>query len=237
MSEKNLDDRQQALQGRADWYRLFGALLYREVSLEWLKAFQDGLKQQWMALGCQFDEDIEAPLEQLKEELDAEFTTLWIAPGAVPRFESIFETGMVFQQPCDQVSAIYRAEGFDYDADAEKSFPDHAGVELEFLGHLLDKQRQALLNNQPEEAERLQQVFLDFLRQHAGTWIPAMMNYSVQAAEHSFYRELGRLVLSFLLSEFEEELPRRERERLLALLEREPKEVEYDADFRKASGL
>jgi len=64
-----------------------------------------------------------------------------------------------------------------------------------------------------------------------------MLNYSIQAAQHSFYREVCRMALAFLISEIEAELPRREREELLALMDREPKKIDYDADFRKASGL
>lgn len=233
----NRHERIEELKSRAALYRLFGALLYREVDEGWLEAFRNGPMQEWIAQGCEFDEDMNLPTHELKQELDAEFTSLWVAPGGVPRFQSIFETGMVFQSPCDQVNEVYRSEGFIFDMDEEKSFPDHAGVELEFLGHLLERQAAALEDGRDEEAARLGQVFRDFLVRHPGTWVPAMLNYSIMAAQHSFYREVCRMALAFLISEFESELPRREREKLLALLEREPKKLEYDADFRKSSGL
>jgi len=232
-----MQERIDALKSRSALYRMFGDLLYREVSEQWLAQFRSWMKPGWETMGCVFDEDMDLDTKQLKEALDAEFSTLWIVPGAIPRFESVFETGMVFQAPCDKVTEIYRSEGYAFDADAEKTFSDHAGVELEFLGHLLDKQANALADNNPEEAERVQKIYMSFLCKHAGTWVPAMMNYSIQTVEHSFYRELCKLILLFMESEFEEELPRREREHLMGIMDRKPAEVEYDADFRKASGL
>jgi len=227
----------EVLRARANLYRLFGALLYREPAESWLESFQQGLKQEWSALGCTFDEDMDMPLPQLKEELDAEFTSLWIAPGGVPRFESVYATGSVFQYPCDQVMEIYRSEGFDFDADAEKTFADHAGVELEFMGLLADKQAKAVEQGDQEEAARAEERLRGFLLEHAGKWIPAMLSHSIRCAEHSFYRELCRMILEFFDQEIEAMLPRRDREMLRAKYQRLPKEIDYDADFRKASGL
>lgn len=225
------------LRARSALYRMFGALLYREVQADWLCSFQSELRPRWEEAGCRFDADIDEETGRLKEALDAEFTTLWIAPGGVARFESIFETGAVFQGPCDQVAAVYAGEGFYFDSDAEKSFPDHAGVELEFLGYLLARQADKLDAGDTEAAKRLNDVASRFLREHPGKWVPAMMNLSIQLAEHSFYRELCRIVLAFLDGEIETMLPRREREILRAKYQRMPKEIDYDADFRKASGL
>lgn len=225
------------LRARSALYRMFGALLYREVSVDWLRMFQQELRPQWEEAGCRFEADMDADAASLKEALDAEFTTLWIAPGGVARYESIFETGAVFQGPCDQVAAVYAGEGFHFDMDAEKSFPDHAGVELEFLGFLLARQAEAVDRGDAAEANRLGGEAKNFLRQHPGKWVPAMMQLSMQLAEHSFYRELCRMVFAFLDQEIEAMLPRRDREALRAKYQRMPKELDYDADFRKASGL
>jgi len=230
-------DKTEQLNDRARLYFQFGALLFREVDANWLQAFLVDIRPQWAELGCSFDADMDVAPQRLKEDLDTEFTTLWYAPGGIPVYESIFETGMVFQEPSDKVQEIYLKENFEFNIDEEKSFPDHAGVELEFLGRLLSRQSEALSRDDEDEAARIQGVFVDFLHKHAGRWIPAMLHYSIQAAQHSFYRELCKMTLGFLLSEMEEELPRRVRENLMALLDREPKKMDYDADFRKASGL
>ena len=225
------------VQARANIFRLLGRLLYQPATESFLQQFQAQDWQDWEEAGCHFDDDIHQPLHALHEALCVEFTSLWLAPGGVPVYESVFKTGMVFQHPADEMAEIYATNGFSFDDQGGKRFSDHLGIEMEFYGELMHRQGQAMAAGDVNETERLKAIIKTLLVKHLGIWGPAALHHSVRAAEHSFYREICGLAMALLDDEISARLPRKEAEQMKALFNKEPKAMDYDADFRKASGL
>ena len=114
--------------------------------------------------------------------LQAEYMRLFVnAPGGVaaPPYASIFVqgSGSMCQQGHDQAMAFYRRAGVEPLAEGESE--DHLRHELAFVGHLLDHDELALLQ--------------EFLDHHLCQWFPGFLLRLDAAQPCSFYRLLGHV--------------------------------------------
>jgi ferredoxin len=78
--------------------------------------------------------------------------------------------------------------------------PDHASLELAFLGHLAGAEMQARALGHSQLVARLRAEQRDFLRIHAGVWLPDV-GVTLAAAGDSFYATVGCLLSGFLSEE------------------------------------
>lgn len=221
--------------------RLYGfvaQVLEEEANEALLQLLRRELRAPLESLGLCFDEAFyTTPIEVLTETLAEEYTGLFVAPGCISPYASVFETGCMFKEPADRAIEAYRAAGFDYQRQMSGEFPDHIGTMLGFCGLLAEAEVDSLAAAELERSDEYKDRRERFLVEQLADWGPGWCHRAAEAALHPFYRNVLRLTESLLWSELSQILDRRRLRELAELNRREPKRLDYDADFRKASGL
>ncbi len=180
---------------------------------------------------------LDAPAEALIEELAEEFTGLFVAPGGVSPYASVFESGRMFQAPADRATQAYRDAGWAYQRRLSGEFPDHIGTMLAFVGVLSDAEAAALEQGDRVLADCWRQRRKTFVVEQLGPWAPGWCRRAAGAALHVFYSQLLMLAEKVLWTDLTAYTDRRQLRALAEQNRRKPVKLEYDADFRKASGL
>lgn len=233
--EQEQVDETQALAG------LFGFLarcLEEEADAALIDLIRGELRGPLAAAGLGFDEDFyHTPTATLVEALAEEYTGLFVAPGCVSPYASVVETGCMFKEPADRAAAAYRHAGLDYRNRLSGEFPDHIGTMLGFYAFLAEAEVTARLAGDNERAEQYRTQRETFLLEQLAEWAPGWCRRAAEAALLPFYKRLLEMAEQALWSELEQRVERRRLRELAELNRREPKRLDYDADFRKASGL
>lgn len=190
---------------RADIYRLLAGVFVEEPSREFLAAVCEPRAQRdFFEAGLRFDADFtDAPLDELREALACEYTTLFAASGGFPPVESVRLTGRYKQEPCHEVGQTYRRLGFRLDKGRFEVFADQLGVELLFVAELLDRCVAALGKGDQDGYRRLDKEIRRFWSLHLGRWVRGYARLVERTAEHSYYREMARFLGGFAAEEIE----------------------------------
>lgn len=222
----------------AGLYRLLGRCLEEEVDEALLGLVRGELWRPLAEAGMTLDQSfLNAPAQALIEGLAEEFTGLFVAPGGVSPYASVFETGRMFQAPADRALQAYRDAGWAYQRRLSGEFPDHIGTMLAFAGMLSDAEAAALDRDDRILADSWRQQRQKFILEQLGPWAPGWCRRAAEAALHVFYAQLLQLAEKVLWADLASCTDRRRLKELAALNRRAPAKLDYDADFRKASGL
>jgi TorA maturation chaperone TorD len=142
-----------------------------------------------------FDADFLTPsLERLEDDLACEFATLLAAPGGCPPVESARLAGRYQQQPYFEVKAAYRAAGFEVQRGRFEVFDDALGVELLFVAALLERAAAAMERGDLPRQLQAEKSLKRFWVQHLGRWVRGYAGLVMRASDHSFYREMAKLL-------------------------------------------
>jgi TorA maturation chaperone TorD len=162
---------------RANIYRLLAGVFLEEPSTGYLNALRSAdVVGSLRAMGAVFSGDFtEAPLEQLQETLACEYAVLFVVAGGCPPVESIRLTGRYQQQPFFEVRDFYRKNGF---AISQGRFT-------------------LLAANDTAAHTLLQKEIKRFWALHLGKWVRGYATLLERASEHSFYRQMAKLLGNF----------------------------------------
>lgn len=235
-----LRDRIEGCVARSGLYRLLGRCLLDEVDKQLLDLLRGPLAPMLTMQEVGFDKDHElftAPAEALLDALSREFNSLLVVPGAVSPYRSVFETGAMFQQAADEAAAAYREAGFVFESPHSGEFPDHLGVMLSFTANLCDREAEAVERNDLETADGIRERREAFMLDQVGPWGPGWCHRARVLADHDFYGRMLDFTERLLWQELNELADRKQMKKFVALNRRKPVVLDYDADFRKASGL
>lgn len=222
----------------AGLFGFFSRCIEEEADAAFLELIRGELRTTLDGFGLTFNEDFHnTPIENLVEQLAEEYTGLFVAPGCVSPYASVAETGCLFKEPADQAMAAYRQAGWDYKHRLSGEFPDHIGTMLGFCANLAEAEEEALAMGDLASAEALKAQRETFLLNQLAEWGPGWCRRAAEAALHPFYQNILKLMEQALWLELEQLVDRRRLRELVELNRREPKRLDYDADFRKASGL
>ncbi len=194
-----VEDTADTLAYRIPLYRLLSGVFIEEPSVEFLDALRapDSL-QALQEAGLSFDADLlEGDAASLADELAVEYGTLFTATGGFPPIESVRLTGRLQQEPCFAARDSYRRFGFQVGALKHHVFADQLGIELAFIGELLARSQLALEQGDADGYRRLEREIKRFWTVHLGRWVRGYARLVQRAAEHSLYREMGRLLEAF----------------------------------------
>jgi ferredoxin len=115
----------------------------------------------------------------------------------IPLYESLHRQGTLMGQHARDVERQYRALGL---SPADGELPDHASVELTFLGHLAAAEADARAAGDGRLVARLRLAQRHFLRTHAGAWLPDV-GARLAAVDDPFFAAVGNLLSEFLSEE------------------------------------
>lgn len=190
---------------RAQMYRLLAGVFAEEPSPAFLDALRapDVLRSLEEA-GAKFDTDFtEAAAVDLCEELAAEYATMFLASGGFPPVESVRLTGRYYQEPNFAVKKAYKEAGFEVAGGRFRVFEDQLGVELTFVAALLERAAAALVLRGVPNYLRIERDVRRFWALHLGRWVRGYARLVQRATEHSFYREMAKLLEGFAEEELE----------------------------------
>jgi len=196
--------RAEITEARSTIYGFISALFLKEPTPEVIKKIREKkaiFKDFSLELGVEMGDKGE---KELAEELAVEYTRLLIGPkDHIPPYESVHaaEGGSLWGDSTVKVSKFYKRCG--YELAPEHSIPDHIGIELELMQHLVEKERESLRRGDPKLASRYAVLQKEFLENHLLNWAPGFCKKIEKAAEHPFYIGIARLTREFLSAEFE----------------------------------
>jgi len=219
-------------------YAFLGRVFEGEVDAEFLELLRTDFAAPLEESGVFLPEDIlGGEAETVLNALAQEFTGLFVQPGAILPYRSVFETGRMFQEPCDEVSAAYQKAGFAFQTILSGEFPDHIGVMLGFVSKLYAAEAEALEQDDALRAKDLHDTRDQFVVNQLGPWALGWCHRARLVAEHQFYASVLALAEEVLMEELKEMASSEKLHELMDLNRRPPVKLDYDADFRKASGL
>lgn len=191
---------------RSTIYGFISSLFLKEPSSEVIKKIREKetfaiFKDFGINFGMELGDKGE---EELAEELAVEYTRLFIGPkGHIPPYESVHavEGGTLWGDSTVKVSKFYRRCG--YELAPEYNIPDHIGIELELMQHLVEMEGKSLRKDNSGLASKYAALQKEFLESHLLNWTPGFCEKIEKAAEHPFYRDLARLTREYLTAEYE----------------------------------
>lgn len=195
----------QELRARAGYCQLLAGAFIEEPGGAYLAALRAPQALAELAeLGLHFDADFTAAsLGELEDVLACEYATLFATSGGCPPVESSRLTGRFQQEPFHEVKMIYQRCGFALQPGKFAVFEDQLGVELSFVAALLERLAEALEGNDAAAAGRLEREIKRFWATHLGRWVRGYAMLLERVTEHSFYREIARLLRDFAESELD----------------------------------
>lgn len=151
--------------------------------------------------------DLIAELEHSRDATIADFDRVFglVTIRECPPYETEYcstEDPFLRAQQLADVAGFYAAFGLQ-GGRARPDRPDHVTLELEFMAHLLFKQRLAD-DGTPEGCERAQtsaDAAQRFFRDHLAWWMPSFATGLRSRAKDSFYAKIGKLLAAFLPTE------------------------------------
>ena len=187
------------LRARANFYQMLAGAFVEEPGSEYLNALRATEALAALAeLGVRFDEDVTGvALVELREALAYEYTTLFASPGGCPPVESARLAGRFQQEPYHAVKAVYQRAGFALQQGKFAVFEDQLGIELSYVAVMLERQAAALENGDAVAAIRAEKNIKRFWANHLGRWVRGYASLLERVTEHSFYREIARLLSAF----------------------------------------
>ena len=184
---------------RAKTCRLLAGVFAEEPAAGFLAALRAPEAIQAFAdAGLRFDGDFtDREIPELAEQLAVEYTTMFVASGGFPPVESVRLTGRYYQGPHFAVREEYRRAGFQLCHGRHRLFDDHLGVELAFVAELQERALAALDRCDVPACQRIERDIKRFWALHLGRWVRGYASLVQRATEHSFYREMARLLAAF----------------------------------------
>lgn len=226
------------LRARTGLYSLLGRCLEAEADVELLHLFRGSLRGIVEEMELDLGADVmDGPEDEVLERLAEEFTGLFVAPGAVLPYRSVFETGRLFQPQADLATNAYREAGFEFRTLHSGEFADHVAVMLAFVARLLERQAGALAEGDGAAADAWEARRVRFLRFQVGPWAIGWARRARSCAQHPFYAAILDLTEQVIWTDLCQCCDEKTLRRLVKANRRPLVRPRADPEFRKASGL
>lgn len=230
--------RQDELIMKSGLYAFIGRVLEEEIDRPFLDLLRTDFAESLEESGLMLTEEmVSGDADKVLDILAEEFTGLFVQPGAVLPYRSVFETGRMYQEPCDAVAAAYQKAGFEFETRLSGEFPDHIGVMLGFVSKLCAAEAEAIEHGDEAKADHWRDMRNVFIVDQLGPWGLGWCHRARLLSEHPFYASVLALTEEVLMDELKAIAPSDQLRNLVDLNRRPPVKLDYDADFRKASGL
>lgn len=223
---------------QAGVFTLLGRVLEHEVDETFLDLLRTTLREPLDEAGVVLPEDmLSGDPAAVADKLAVEFTALFVAPGAISPYASVFETGAMAQEPSSRVNRWYTDAGFEFTRIFSGEFPDHVGTMLRFVAEQFNAEADALESGDDHKAEEIKVRRERFLLEELGGWAPSWCRIAASVANHPFYEGILGLTERVLWEELSLIAPARRLRELSELNARRPARLDASPEYRKASGL
>jgi TorA maturation chaperone TorD len=184
---------------RASIYRLLAGVFLEEPTAKYLNAIRSPeVMSSLLEMGVVFPDDFTAtPLAELLDTLACEYAVLFVVAGGCPPVESVRLTGRYQQQPFFEVRDFYNKSGFKISTGRFAVFEDQLGVELTFMAEMLEHAAVLLDSGDQVAYTKLVKDIKRFWAVHLGKWVRGYAMLLQRASEHSFYREMAKMLGNF----------------------------------------
>lgn len=118
--------------------------------------------------------------------------------------ESVYLTGLLYQEPTDEVRKIYYKHRLIKSGSLKGEPEDHIALELYFMARLCERSLRKLNEKRFEEVAKLLKTQFEFLKNHLLKWAPQMTGDVIRYAETDFYKGIGRITKGVLEADYEE---------------------------------
>jgi len=129
------------------------------------------------------------------EQLDIEFTRLFVGPGQnpAPPYASFYLNGATLMGPeALTVRSFYLDWGM-VPLELDRVPDDHISLELAFMGYLCGEANAALIDQDVRQSQALFEAQLEFMHNHLLTWVPHFCSEVISATHEDFFIGLSRL--------------------------------------------
>lgn len=145
--------------------------------------------------------------EEVEQVLAVDWTRLFrgVSPqyGPPPPFEGLYvQGGANSQEVLQSVSGFYRKNGF-FPNPTFHNRPDYMGMELDFMGLLIEREADALDLGDRNEALGHFRAVRSFLSEHLGVWCGDFCDRALPYARTGFYRGVLHLTKGVVKKEVE----------------------------------
>jgi TorA maturation chaperone TorD len=222
-----LKERYEHAQQRSNIYGFLARMYRKELSAEMLARIKESYFTEILSeLGVHLGEEFfSVSDDELIENLAVEYTRLFLGPGKhISPHESIHyerddgDWGRLWGASTVEVKKFVESLGLKY-KESDTSIPDHISVELELMQKVIEKERQAWIENNDKDALHYLKIEHMFMEDHLLKWIPGFCDKIISETEMSFYSEMARLTKSFI------ELEEKELNNLLSEVKKEVKQA------------
>lgn len=197
------------LENRHQIYKILASLYQAEITAETLGDFKqirfpvdsenEQLSENAQKLNAFIAELREENLDDLAADYARTFLSAGVAdePAAFP-IESVYTSRekLIMQDAYEAVGKILHQHGI---APAHKDlYPDHLGIELEFMSFLCTRAKELLRENQLEKLQANLEEQKRFLQEHLCNWTDRFFDDQLSVARTDFYRALAGFSRAFL---------------------------------------
>ena len=193
-------------EARSNIYALLSRILLQELDVETFKMMKNDENileffptlKEWEPLNSMDEAKL------LAEYINPDFVNLSVL-HLIP-YETFYtrEDQMVETGGANPVTDMYSAYDFMVDYEAARTVSsDHIGIELEFMHHLVDAEKKAVLEGDEAAANELQDVQHQFLNKHLLQWAPLYLINMKYEARTPLYYDAAEMALEFILSDNE----------------------------------
>lgn len=193
---------------RANYYRFLGRLLYEELTDELIAdlavsltvvGLEDGMDELDRALAIannKMSKYVQRANADTKTESKCDYARIFLGAGSVSKvpvspFESVYTSAdrLLMQDARDELCKLYQAEGIAIQ-DAYNMPEDHIAFVFQFMGHLLDKQAQAIEAADDQAADDAGDQARELMAKHIANWATRFAEEAMPKAHTSFYQGL-----------------------------------------------
>jgi TorA maturation chaperone TorD len=190
---------------RSRVYGLLAAVYREEVSEGFLRVLKgsevyEALSQCGVSMGAEF---LAVSEVETVERLAVEYARLFLGPGShISPHGSVHcvndkGRGLLWGEQTAQVKAFIESCGFEYGPD-QALIPDHISIELEFMGHMSEREALSWEAMKDEEAGACREIQKRFMEEHLLRWVPLLCEKVIRSSNLLFYAEMAALTKNFL---------------------------------------
>jgi len=179
---------------RSGTYRLLARLWLREVDRDLLQKLREpSLGRSFVQAGGIFPASQD---DRAVEELAMDYCRLFLGPSDhQPPFQSVWQTGQFHGESAASMKCFVDMLAYDRDSLPRGTMLDHLGVQLDVMGHLLD--RAATSHFDAEMLEGVLEIADAFFARHL-SWPTDLLVSSARRAQTEFYQAAIMMTGSFL---------------------------------------